>query len=71
MGLNTEGLALGNSTVRDLSVSGGNNKAVMDWLLENCSTVDECRTAFDEATRGVANHYNNGTRGHPSFILPH
>lgn len=70
MGLNTEGLALGNSTVSDLNVSGGNNKGVMDWLLENCSTVDECRTAFDEATRGVANHYNNGTSGHPSFTLP-
>jgi hypothetical protein len=70
MGLNTEGLALGNSTVSDLNVSGGNNKGVMDWLLENCATVDECRTAFDEATRGVADHYNNGTSGHPSFTLP-
>ena len=70
MGLNSEGLALGNSTVSDLSVSSGDNKGVMDWLLENCSTVDECRTAFDEATRGVADHYNNGTSGHPSFTLP-
>ena len=70
MGLNTEGLALGNSTVSDLNVSGGNNKGVMDWLLENCATVDECRTAFDEATKGIADHYNNGTSGHPSFTLP-
>ena len=70
MGLNTEGLALGNSTVSDLNVSGGNNKGVMDWLLENCTTVDECRTAFDEATKGIADHYNNGTSGHPSFTLP-
>jgi hypothetical protein len=40
---------------------GGGNVSCMDWLLKNCKTVDECRTALENDTY-------SGSR--PSFSLP-
>lgn len=60
MGMNNKGLALGNSVMSDLN-GGGGNVSCMDWLLKNCTTVDECRTA-------IKNDTYSGSK--PSFSLP-
>ncbi len=60
MGLNERGLALGNSVMSNMN-GGSGNVTCMDWLLKNCSTVDQCRTA-------LRNDTYSGAR--PSFSLP-
>ncbi len=60
MGLNEKGVGLGNSVMDDLN-GGAGNVTCMDWLLKNCTTVDECRTALENDT------YSGST---PSFSLP-
>lgn len=70
MGLNEQGLALGNTLIFNLNSSYGSNKKVMYWLLYNLSSIDSCKKVFDGATKGVANYYNTDSTGHPSFSLP-
>jgi len=60
MGLNEKGVGLGNSVMSDLN-GGGGNVTCMDWLLKNCATAEECKTA-------LKNDSYAGSK--PSFSLP-
>ncbi|MCP4630812.1 MAG: PKD domain-containing protein, partial [bacterium] len=46
MGLNERGVAIGNTLMYDLNGGGGDVKC-MEWILNNCATVDECRNAIE------------------------
>ncbi len=46
MGLNEKGVAVGNSLMYDLD-GGSGDVDLMDYLLKNCCTVDECRDIIE------------------------